>query len=72
MNDEVVFRVTRAPGYLLRGWSAKQRAEIAARAYAEKLPIEGPINLPIEEPTLEQLAFAYGVSVASIQHVLNG
>ena len=27
---------------------------------------------PIETPTLQQLAFAYRVSVASIQRVLNG
>lgn len=71
MTKEVIFRVTRARGYLLRGWSAKQRAEIAAKAYVNKLPIEGPIKLPIEAPTLEQLAFAYGVAVARIQRALS-
>jgi hypothetical protein len=69
INEQVTVRPR---GYLGRGFSAKWRAEFAARAYVENLPIEGSTKLPIEAPTLRQLAFAYGVAVVSIQRVLNG
>ena len=41
-----------------------ERADLAAKAYMQRRPIEAP--------TLQQLAFAYRVSIASIQRRLNG
>ena len=54
----------RARGYLGHKPPTWERADLAARTYAQKRPIEAP--------TLQQLAFAYRVSVASIQRRLNG
>ena len=53
-----------ARGYLGHKRPTRERADLAARTYVQKRPIEAP--------TLQQLAFAYRVSVASIQRVLNG
>jgi hypothetical protein len=55
---------SRARGYLGHKRPICERADLAARAYVQRRPIEAP--------TLQQLAFAYRVSVASIQRVLNG
>ena len=41
-----------------------ERADLAAKAYAQ--------GRPIEAPTLQQVAVAYRVSVASVQRRLNG
>ena len=57
-------------GHRGRGFSAKQRAEFAARGHINKLPLEAPTR--IEAPTLEQRAIVYNVSVARIQRQLNG
>ena len=51
-------------GYLGHKRTTRERADLAARTYVQKRPIEAP--------TLQQLAFAYRVSVASIQRRLNG
>jgi hypothetical protein len=53
-----------ARGYLGHGRPASVRAALAAKAYVQRLPIEAP--------TLHQLAFAWRVSVGSIQRQLNG
>jgi hypothetical protein len=53
-----------ARGHLGHGRPTWERADLAARDYAQKRPIEAP--------TLQQLAFAYRVSVPSIQRRLNG
>lgn len=55
---------SRARGYLGHKRPTRERADLAARAYVQRRPIEAP--------TLQQLACAYHVSVASIQRVLNG
>ena len=55
---------SRSRGYLGHKRPTCERADLAARAYVQRRPIEAP--------TLQQLAFAYRVSVASIQRVLNG
>jgi hypothetical protein len=54
----------RARGYLGHKRPTWERADLAARDYVQ--------GRPIEAPTLQQLAFAYRVSVASIQGRLNG
>ena len=61
----------RARGYLGRGHSILLRIEFAARAYMHQLPLEAPARgqPPIEAPSLEQIAFAYGVAVTSIQQI---
>jgi hypothetical protein len=51
-------------GYLGHRRPAWERSDLAARAYVQKLPLEAP--------TLQQLAFACRVSVASIRRRLNG
>src|SRR5262245_40160917 len=58
-----------APARLARGYLGHkrpdwERADFAAAHYVQRRPIEAP--------TLQQLAFAYRVSVASIQRALNG
>jgi hypothetical protein len=53
-----------ARGYLGHKRPAWERADLAAKAYAQKRPIEAP--------TLQQLAVAYRVSVTSVQRRLNG
>jgi hypothetical protein len=60
-------------GYLGSALLRGSRAKTAAKVYTEKQPIDGPFwtDTPIENPTLQQLAFAYGVSVARIKSVLN-
>ena len=55
-------RTTR--GYLGHKRPAWERADLAASHYVQKRPIEAP--------TLQQLAFAYRVSVTTIQRALNG
>ena len=55
---------SRSRGYLGHKRSTWERADLAARAYMQRRPIESP--------TLQQLAFAYRVSVASIQRRLSG
>jgi hypothetical protein len=54
---------SRSRGYLGHKRPTCERADLAARAYVQRQPIESP--------TLQQLAFAYRVSVASIQRALN-
>ena len=63
-----------AGGRLARKRPAWERADLAAQAYVQKLPIEvsTPQQRRIENPTLAQLAIAYGVTVADIQRRLNG
>ena len=51
-------------GYLGHKRPTWERADLAAKDYVQRRPIEAP--------TLQQLAFAYRVSVASIQCRLNG
>jgi hypothetical protein len=51
-------------GYLGHKRPTWERSDLAAKAYVQKRPIEAP--------TLQQLAFAYRVSVASIRRRLNG
>jgi hypothetical protein len=53
-----------ARGYLGHKRPTWERADLAAQVYVQRRPIEAP--------TLQQLAFAYRVSVASIQCRLNG
>jgi hypothetical protein len=55
---------SRPRGYLGHKRSTWERADLAAKAYVQRRPIEAP--------TLQQLAFSYRVSVASIQRRLNG
>ena len=55
---------SRSRGYLGHKRSTCERADLAAKAYLQRRPIESP--------TLQQLAFSYRVSVASIQRRLNG
>ena len=50
-------------GYLGHKRPDWERADLAAKAYLQKRPIEAP--------TLHQIAFAYRVSVGSIQRRLN-
>jgi hypothetical protein len=56
-------RATRG-GYLGRGLPARQRADLAAQAYAQKRPLE--------RPSLATYAAAYRVSVAQVQRRLRG
>lgn len=51
-------------GYLGHGRSDWERSDLAAKTYVQQLPIEAP--------TLEQVAFAYRVSAASVRRRLNG
>jgi hypothetical protein len=51
-------------GYLGHKRPTWERSDLAARAYVQRRPIEAP--------TMQQLAFAYRVSVASIRRRLNG
>jgi hypothetical protein len=51
-------------GYLGHKRPTWERADLAARAYVQRRPITAP--------TLQQLALAYRVSIASIKRQLNG
>jgi hypothetical protein len=53
-----------ARGYLGHKRPTSERADLAARDYVQKRSIEAP--------TLQQLAFGYRVSVASVRRRLNG
>jgi hypothetical protein len=61
-------------GYLGHALPRGERGKFAARIYTEKQPIDGPFTYdpPIKAPTLQQLAFAYGTTVARIQRELRG
>jgi hypothetical protein len=54
----------RTRGYLGHKRPTWERADLAAQGYVQKRPIEAP--------TLQQWAFAYRVSVASVRRRLNG
>jgi hypothetical protein len=61
-NGQAPHRTAR--GYLGHKRPDWERADLAAQAYVQ--------GRSIDAPTLQQLAFAYRVSVASIQRRLNG
>ena len=68
VNGNATRRAVRQPriarGYLGHHRPRWERADLAARDYAQ--------GRPIEQPTLAQLALAYRVSVADIRLRLNG
>ena len=61
-GHDAVSQCRTARGYLAHRRPDWERADLAAKAYVQRRPIEAP--------TLHQLAFAYRVSVGSIQRRL--
>jgi hypothetical protein len=67
MSTEAQAPARRARGYLRRDTDAGERAKCAARCYVNQLPLPLPGGQQvIEAPTLQQLADAYGVTLARV------
>jgi hypothetical protein len=67
MSTEAQAPARRARGYLSRDTDAGERAKRAARCYVNQLPLPLPGGQQvIEAPTLQQLADAYGVTLARV------